>query len=901
MDLRFHSNLKQKLDFMVQQRLMALLKSVEYEYATRREQRQQRRNALIDVFKKFYKFSFGRIKNLHQNGSNPEFVVLLNTTLIDIIFAKLWEIVSDFNRPMCTRENYLPAIIAVGGYGRGELNPYSDIDLLIVAPREVCPYIELVANRLLYLGWDIGLKVSHSVRSVDECVSYALSDVTIRTAIMEARLICGSELTWQHFHATITKKVLNKSVANFINAKINESKVRHEKQSVSLYQLEPNVKEGIGGLRDIHTCFWIAKAKYPEKTTEDIWKLFAIGDVRKSRDFLWRVRNELHYLCGRPQDVLTFENQQLIANNFGYEDEKARCRLAVEEFMHDYYKNTRRIHAASEIIIARCAPEKLRQQVFGSLLVRELSDGFYQRGNEITAPATPDLFRSDPVRILKVFSIAQRRNLHISPEFKGFIRRNLGIITPQLRSNPSAAHVFRSIMKYNTNVARTLSQMHGCGVLGRYIPEFGTLDCLVQFDRYHYYTTDEHTIRTIAEFETLAAPEHLGSRSLFASALSRLGGREILLFSLLLHDIGKGRGGDHSRKGAEMVPPIAARLGLSFRERNLIEFLVRHHLLMANLSQRRDLSDPKTIEIFCDTVDTREKLDHLYVLSNCDIRAVGPGVWTDWKGSLLDTLYRSATEYIDSGSSDAYQQQSLARLQREVREYSAIDEELFALFDREHLVSYPPAEIHRHVATLRELTQQRERIHITHTTNAATQTTDILVAGYDYPGIFSHIAGAILVKNLGIITCKINTFQNGMILDVITVHYTEAYQADDDAFWHDVKTYVKEVLLGKTALAVSRSWLRMKPITKKNLPAISIHNDQSQKCTVIEVFCNDKPGLLYKLATALYQLSLSIHAANITTKVEQVVDVFYVTDLLGHKVVSEERLQTIKERIYKLL
>ncbi|MBB5022683.1 [protein-PII] uridylyltransferase [Desulfurispira natronophila] len=893
------ADLQQRLDFLLSRRMEVLQRQPEYVSLPRHEQLRSRRFAQVEIFKKFYQYTFRQLRTLHNSGVGADYTVAFHTTMVDVCLETMWAIVDDSYQTMCPRPNHKPAVVAVGGYGRGELNPFSDIDLLVICPEKICPYVNMVTNNLLYMIWDAGLMVSHSVRSIDECQQW-LSDQTIKTALLESRFLCGSPDTWELFEKRVLHRIYHWETDKFIHIKINEQRQRHQKQSSSLYLLEPNVKEGVGGLRDIHACLWIARARYGGCSVEDLESYLEMGDIKKGRNFLWRVRNELHFVANRSQDILTFDNQEIIARKFGYRDDHQRNRFAVELFMHDYYKCTRRIQGATEEIIYQCTPPTFRRKVFGHLQVRQLADGFIQKGNEILAFCDDDFFRAAPQRILKLFSIAQRRSLQISPTLKRTVQKNLGVITPRLRQDHSMNMIFRSILKYPVNVSRTFRQMHDCGVLGRWVPEFGTLDCLVQFDRYHVYTADEHTLRAVEHLEECLRIGYLSDESVFYRAISYARRRKILYLALLLHDVGKGKGGDHCNRGAIMAAQVCSRMGLDAGKSDLVQFLVRNHVFMANISQRRDISDPRTIEIFCQEVKSLERLAMLYLVTCCDIKAVGPKVWTDWKGQLLEDLFVAAEHYLMTGNTELYDQQEIEDIRQRLLG-SGIDADALEIFDDDYLQLFSDGDVGQHARMIHQLLTSDETLLVAHKLQAESLTADIIVAGYDIPGIFSKIAGAILVHDLEIISSRINTLQNGMILDVITVYYREREFGEDPTFWDVIKTSLRRVLQGEDQLELERSWTHRRTISRRNLDRIFIHNDQSQNCTVVEVFAEDKPGLLYRITRALHDLKLNIHSASVTTKIEQVVDVFYVTDLDGNKVLSDKAIDSIKKKIGSLL
>ncbi|MGH6971483.1 MAG: [protein-PII] uridylyltransferase, partial [Caulobacteraceae bacterium] len=556
------------------------------------------------------------------------------------------------------------AVMAVGGYGRGALAPFSDIDLLFLRRTKQTAHVESVIEFMLYALWDLGFKVGHASRTVDECVRLSREDITIRTAILEARLLVGDEPLAQTLARRFADEVVKGSGAEFVAAKLKERDERHARAGASRFMVEPNVKEGKGGLRDLHTLFWIARYLHPADSVAEVLSLdlFQRREVRafiRAFDFLEAVRAHLHFATGRPEERLTFDLQPEVARRMGYVD---RTRAdgdqtpAVERFMRRYFLIAREVGALTRAFAAKLeaehlktAPKGLSRFLPGRGRRRALDEpGFHIEGGRLTVDGT-DTFERDPVNLLRLFRIADRRDLDLHPDAFTAATRALGLIGPKMRRDPQAARAFLDLLARGRDPRRALELMNEAGVLGRYIPEFGRIVAQMQFNMYHSYTVDEHTLRAVGVIAEIAGGRFAEDHPLSTSIMRLVEDREALFLAMLLHDTGKGGVGGQEKAGARSARQACERLGLERSKIEMVAWLVEHHLMMSDFAQKRDVADPATVAAFARLVENPERLRLLLVLTVADIRAVGPGVWNGWKGQLMRELYNAAETLFRGG------------------------------------------------------------------------------------------------------------------------------------------------------------------------------------------------------------------------------------------------------------
>jgi len=801
-------------------------------------------------------------------------------------------------------------VVATGGFGRGEMAPLSDIDLLFLRPYKQTPRGEQIVEFMLYLLWDLGLKVGHATRTVEESLRYAERDQTIRTALLEARYIWGDRELFDELMKGYTAKFAAGDGRDFVEAKLNERDQRHTRMGDSRYVVEPNVKEGKGGLRDLHTLFWIAKYLYRvSKPAELVDKGVLTRDearhFERADRFLSTVRCHIHYLSGRADDRLSFDLQREIATRLGYQDRSGS--RGVERFMKHYYLHAKTVGDLTRIFVAALEDSRRRKPklaaLWQSLRPRQL-DGFRLDGERLAA-ATPDAFVKDPVAILRLFHVAQENGLDIHPATLRLITQNIRLVD-RLRNDPEANRLFMAMLTSRHDPETTLRRLNEAGVFGRFIPDFGRVVAQTQHDMYHTYTVDEHTIRAIGILARIENGTLKEDHPLSADVVHKILSRPVLYLAVLLHDIAKGRGGDHSVLGAEVAMALGPRLGLSEAETETVAWLVRYHLAMSATSFQRDLMDPKTIETFAALVQSPERLRLLLVLTVCDIRAVGPTVWNGWKAALLRQLYNAAERVMSGGTLSGGRAERIKAIQADVGQRlagwtEAEKEEHFARGYAPYWLSFGTDALVRQAELVRRAERDHQPLAIEHRVEADRSVTEITIYTLDTHGLFARLAGAMAISGANIVDAKIFTLANGMALDVFWIQDLEGKPFDGPQRLARLAARVEISLSNRLDIAREldaqrSSWPKRDRVFTVS-PLVLINNNASDTFTVIEVNGRDRPGFLHIVTRALTRLNLQIASAHITTYGERAVDVFYVKDLFGLKVVNADKLKQISAEV----
>ena len=805
------------------------------------------------------------------------------------------------------------AIVAVGGYGRGTLAPGSDIDLLFLLPYKQTVLGEQVVEYLLYLLWDLGFKVGHASRTVDECVRLSRADMTIRTSILERWLVVGDRTLFTELGERFEKEVVEGTSEAFIAAKLAERSVRHNKIGDTRYLVEPNVKEGKGGLRDLNTLFWIAKYHYRVTTPEALADLGVISRrelrlFQKAEDFLWAVRCHMHFATGKAEERLSFDLQPEIAERLGY---NAHPGLKdVERFMKHYFliakdvgDLTRILCAALEEQHAKPAPgiggfRNLVRSLRGRAKKIPGTIDFHIDNNRINV-TSPTVFKDDPVNLIRVFRLAASNKLEYHPDTLKLIRRSLKLINAELRDNREANSLFLDVLTDRTNPEFHLRRMNEAGVLGRFIPEFGKIVAMMQFNMYHHYTVDEHLLRTIDIFSRIERGELVDAHPMSSDLVGSLKDRRALYVALLMHDIAKGRPEDHSIGGARIARKLCPRLGLDERETELVSWLVHDHLVMSMTAQQRDINDRKTILDFAARVRTIERLKLLMILTVCDIRAVGPGVWNGWKGQLLRTLYLETEPTLTGGFTRSTRAERLGasreRLAVRLSDWSEVERSSYLdLHYPNYFLTTPLDEQVRHAEFIRAA-EAKELLQTQVRTDSFQGITEIMVLAPDHPRLLSILAGACAGAGANIADAQVFTMSDGRALDVIMINREFAQDADEMRRGERICGYIRSLLQGKHSRKklISGHKAKRPPAAFSIHPSVRVDNALSNQFTVVEVEGLDRPGLLSDLTRAMADLNLDIRSAHISTYGEKAVDVFYVTDLLGTKITSESRTERI--------
>jgi [protein-PII] uridylyltransferase len=814
------------------------------------------------------------------------------------------------------------AIVATGGYGRGVLAAGSDIDLLFLLPYKQTAWGESVAETILYCLWDTGLKVGHATRSINECIRQAKADMTVRTALLESRYLLGDHKLYDELVTRFDKEVVQGTGAEFVAAKLAEREERHRRAGQSRYLVEPNVKDGKGGLRDLHTLYWIAKYVYRVREREELIA-HGVYDPREYRrfrrcgDFLWAVRCHMHFLTGRAEERLSFDIQREIAVRLGYTEHPGL--RDVERFMKHYFLIAKDVGDLTAILCAKLEDNQAKAMPVLSRMMakfrprprRTLSEteDFVVDYNRINL-ADENVFNRDPINLIRIFHLAQKYNLAFHPDAMHMATRSLKLIDQAMRENEEANRLFLEILTSKNDAETVLRRMNEAGVLGRFVRAFGRIVAMMQFNMYHHYTVDEHLLRCIGVLSDIDAGRTEDTK--FANDLMRTiqpRHRELLYVALFLHDIAKGRIEDHSIAGARVARHLCPRFGFSAAETETVAWLIEVHLVMSSVAQSRDLSDRMTIENFSAVVQSVERMKLLTILTTADIKAVGPGVWNGWKAQLIRTLYYETEPVLTGGFSEVNRAQRVAVAQAEFR--AELGDWTSAEIDAYIALHYPaywlkvdlPQKI-AHARFLHSAAQAGKSLATTVSFPAARGVTELTVVAPDHPWLLSIIAGACAVAGANIVDAQIFTTTDGRALDTISVSREFELDTDEARRAARITESIEKALRGDLRLpevVAKRATGKARLKAFAVVPEVTINNGWSNRYTMVEVIGLDRPGLLFELTATLSKLNLNIGSAHIATFGERAVDVFYVTDLFGAKITSATRQATIKRALIGLL
>ena len=831
----------------------------------------------------------------------------------DELIGTLFTYVATYVHPAPETVRRRLVVAAVGGYGRGTLAPGSDIDLLFLLPTKDDAWALKAVEAMLYTLWDLRQKVGHSTRSIEDCLAYAREDMTVRTALLEARFILGDRDLFENLRERFDHEVVRNTPAEFVAAKLAERDARVRKAGRSRYLVEPNVKDSKGGLRDLNTLFWIAKYVYRVREASELVEagLFSRKEYRlfvRCEEFLWRVRCHLHFETGRAEERLSFDLQRVLADKLGY---TARAGLhGVERFMKHYFLIAKEVGDLTAIVCAaleerQAKPSPMLDRFFGRLWQRKevLSSKDFVVENARVTVADPATFARDPVNLIRLFATADESGLAIHPDAMRLVTVSLTRIDAAMRLDPEANRLFLSVLTSTNAPAVVLRLMNQAGVLGRFIPEFGRVVALMQFNMYHSYTVDEHLIRAIAILADIESGRSTVEHPLAQEVLPAIQDRTVLYVALFLHDVAKGRMEDHSLAGVAVANKLCPRLGLNPEQTADIAWLIEQHLVMSDVAQRRDLSDRRTIETFAALVGTLDRLNMLYVLTICDIRAVGPGVWNGWKAELLRTLYRETEHVISGEHSTVARERRVAAAREELRlalpKWTAHD---FAAYAGRHQAPYwlkvDLAHKVRHAAVLNMSEVESPGPIVDTKTEAGRGITELTVIAPDHPRLLSIIAGACAAAGADIVDAQVFTTTDGLALDMI--HVTRALEQDEDELRRAgrIGTAIERALTGEIRLGeIVAAKRRNEPQPAEVFdvePEVKIDNSLSSRFSLIEIAGLDRRGLLFNITAVLSQLHLNIGSAHIATFGERASDTFYVTDFAGGKITEVARKDEIR-------
>ena len=803
-------------------------------------------------------------------------------------------------------------LLAVGGYGRGEMALYSDVDIALVTPDRPVAWTEQVIEALLYLLWDLGLKVGHSSRSVDEAIRAARTDQTVRTSLLEMRYLWGDEALFDTLSARFWGEVVAGTAPAFVSEKLDERNARHKRMGDSRYVVEPNVKEGKGGLRDLHTLFWIGKYAYrvrsvPELVEAGLLSPRELSQFQKAERFLWAVRCHLHLVAGRAEERLTFDYQREIATRMNYADRPGKS--PVERFMRHYFLHAKTVGDLTGVFLAHL-DEKFAEggRRFGLPTAKRRPrklDGFVLDRGRLALPRD-DFLAEAPVRLIQLFALAARHGLEIHPLTMRAASRDARLIDADVRADTAANALFLEVLTAR-DPEMVLRWMNEAGVFGRFVPDFGRVVAQMQFDMYHHYTVDEHTIRAIGLTARIERGELREDHPLATSLFRHIASRRVLYVAVLLHDIAKGRGGDHSVLGAEVAMDLCPRFGLSQSETETVAWLVRWHLLMSATAFKRDLSDPKTIADFCLRVQSLERLRLLLILTVVDIRAVGPGVWNSWKRQLLRELFDAAEEHLRLGHKQRGRRERVLAIQEEVAARLGWEQSRFARLAWHLPDSYwlaePPDVLEANARFVDAADRAPDQVGPSWVALQPERGATLLtVYAKDQPGLFYRLTGAISLAGAQVIDARIHTSSDGMALDNFLLQDGAGQPFADPHQLERLGKAVADAVAGQEP-QTARLEAKALPLTRAEAfdiePAVFIDPAASNRYTVVEVNARDRAALLSGLARAMFEAKATVQSAHIATYGERAVDVFYLADARGARIENPQKLKALRARLLK--
>ena len=814
-------------------------------------------------------------------------------------------------------------ILAVGGYGRGELAPHSDIDLLFLYDEDNLPKHQKIIEYILYLLWDLGLKVGHATRNIAECLKAASDDVTIMTTLLEVRKIDGDKRLFKNFQSHFQSWLASQSISHFVAQKLQERDARHNQHGATRYMVEPQIKEGKGGLRDLHTLFWIAKFAYKVNSVEEVVErgVLRVSEAKtfaSSQRFLWTVRCFLHLRAKREDDRLTFDAQLDLAPLMGFSG-RAGLR-GVERFMKRYFLAARQVGTLTRIFCSAIESDFENKGIFGLGRILNFAN-FYNQSklapfvimkNRLSLPPTIR-FRQNPELIISLFHHAQFLKSDIHPDTFRRMTRAIKSCSVQEVQTEEIKRLFLEILTAKESAGRVLRLMNDSGFLGKFIPEFGHIVGMMQFDMYHSYTVDEHTIKAVEILNEIETGKIKNEAPLACRLIHQTDARRVLYMAVFLHDIAKGKGGDHSILGAEIAQSLCPWFGFSDDETDTVKWLIRWHLLISKVAFRYDLNNPKTIQNFVADVQSLERLKLLLVLTVADIRAVGPNIWNGWKASLMRVLFHEA-ERVLGGLAPTYDEDGLAE-QEKLRTKNAIQQELNwsdqkiddyqAMFYPSYWSTFDRQTYILHCELLERFYNGNNPLCLDLTVREDSKSTMLTIITQDHAGLFSRIAGAVAMAGCQIVYARINTRKDGTILDEFMIQTVDKSAVKDADALTRIRQMIDDTLAGKFILT-EQLGEKTKSISKRQKAMItasrvSVTNKMSNSHTVLEISGPDRPKLLYDITRKIAQLGLQINSASVSTYGDRAVDVFYVKDIFGMKVETEKMIEKIRGNLLEVL
>ena len=853
------------------------------------------------------------IKKIFLGTSDGSLNVGLNSILIDsmlrVVFKKIYHKI--FNNT-----DYIFSIIAVGGYGRGELAPCSDLDLLFLLPNNLkineSKHAEEVIQFILYILWDLGYSVGHSTRTIDDCIEKSKLDLTISTALLEKRFIVGNEDVFSLLNDKFTLFIKNTKTLKFVEAKLVESELRHKRFGGSRYVVEPNVKDGKGGLRDLHTLIWISKFAYK---VDSVSKLINMGALSKkeaasfaeSQRFLLSVRCHLHYRAFREDDRLAMDAQLDLAKTMNFKN--TITQKDVERFMKRYFLATKTVGSLTRIFCAAIETE-FNKPLRLSFLSFKKKEDVYPFDIELGRlfVKNKEVLSENPVNIIKLFNISHNKNIDIHPKTLRYLTSLQRLINYEVRNDFDANKMFLDILTSDKDSTRTLRLMNESNILGKFIPEFQKIVGLMQFDMYHSYTVDEHTIFTISNLYSLKNGEFKNFAPLASKVILEISSKKCLFVAMLLHDIAKGRKGDHSENGALIASVVCPRLGLSKEETKTVEWLILYHLLMSKTAFRYELGDARVIKSFVDKVKSVERLKLLLVLTVADIKGVGPEIWNDWKGSLITELYSKSFDMLQKDNVN-----ELIKTPKKSFENFLVENGLTNSDAKQYCSYYYDnyweifklSRIINHYEIFRNMYKDSKKFKVHLFDESKLKATELLVIAPDHHGLFSLISGLVSASGYDVVNAKIITRSDGYALDTFFIQNKNRQPIIEE---HSKKKLLKVISQGlegnfNVEKALNKRWEEI-PARFRAIKAptrVIIDNNMSDEYSILEIKCKNAPGVLYRITKVITSLGLQINTANVSTYGDRVVDIFYIKDAFGSKIDNNKSMDKVKMSILKTL
>jgi [protein-PII] uridylyltransferase len=877
----------------------------------------------LAALKKFLKIETQRLSLRHRFGIGGEQIVQARSLIVDLLIERIAQaaIGEKFGTAADIADSGKFAIIALGGYGRRELSPYSDIDIMFLRQnRRDAAFTAKLSEAILYMLWDVGFNVGHSDRTLGDCVSMAREDIVSRNSMIDARLLWGDKKLFEQLTERLEEEVFDKQKAALLGDLMKERETRYAKFGGAALMQEPNIKESAGGLRDLHALLWASRIVYGWSTLGGLVGAGVIPErdakaISSAYDFLLRVRNELHFMTSRRTDALSLDLQQEVARNLRYVDSVKQ--QASEIFMRDYYLHARRLHRLCESHLRRALAGQ-RKKSWGARASRTAAPGGFVMSdgtldlvdsNVELAGGESDQTALDGQRMMMAFSYAQATGAGFSVKLQDAIQSSLPVVNRAFRSSAGAAQAFLKMLRVKGRVAAALRLMHELDFLGKFLPEFGRVTCLVQHDLYHRYTVDEHTLRAIGALDDLALSRGKETER-YRNLYGEISDPAPLHMALLMHDIGKGMGGNHTEKGIRLAERALSRLSPEPQAQDQVLFLIRHHLAMSHIAQRRDLSDAKVIHDFAARVETLDNLNMLTLLTYGDIHGVGPGVWNEWKDALLWELYMKARAIL---APDRQPERGVEELRERVARMLACEIDIdetrkhFDLLPEDYAQSAPAQTIIEHVRLAHALNSRLVKTSWRIDTQA--RCADFHLCAPNRQGLFACVAGTLTAQGVNILSVQLNTRADGIAIDSFKVRDTAGEPITDPARWEQIDDAIRRALCGEldVAAAVEKrlrsqtaSRFQRRKAIAQGVTRINWDNQSSGKSTILELRTGDRLGLAYKIANTLSSLDLGIVFAKVATEKHLAMDIFYVTNAAGEKL-ADDRLTAIEEAIRSAL